>query len=82
MSSGPFTYSLSAAAAFALRVLYEQPDRGTPEEIADSPEAAEGMDADAVRGGLDELAAQGLAAQTSEGRWEITDDGRAAQQPA
>jgi hypothetical protein len=40
------------------------------------------MDADAVRGGLDELAAQGLAVEGSEGRWQITDAGRAAQQRA
>jgi hypothetical protein len=37
------------------------------------------MDRDGVRGGLDELAAKGLAAEDADGRWELTDAGRNAQ---
>jgi hypothetical protein len=73
MSSGPFTYSLSAGAAYVLRSLMEHPERGTPESIA-----VESIDADAARDGLHELAGHGLAEQTVNGRWHVTDRGRAA----
>jgi len=73
MSSGPFTYSLSAAAASVLRSLMEHPERGTPEEIAD-----ESVDTGAARDGLRELAGRGLAEQAVDGRWHVTDSGRAA----
>jgi hypothetical protein len=82
MSSGPFTYSLSAAAALVMRRLMEQPDRQTAQEIADAPGATEQIDADAARGGLGELGEHGLAAEDSDGRWHLTDTGRDAQQPA
>jgi hypothetical protein len=73
MSSGPFTHSLSAAASFVLRSLMEHPERGTPEEIADAS-----IDAGSARDGLRELAGRGLADQAADGRWHITDSGRAA----
>jgi hypothetical protein len=82
MSSGPFTYSLSAAAAFVMRRLMEQPDRQTPQEIADASDATDQIDADAARGGLGELGLHGLAAADADGRWQLTDAGRQAQQPA
>ena len=73
MSSGPFTYSLSAAAAYVLRSLMEHPERGTPEEIAD-----ESIDVGAAGDGLRELARRGLAEEAAGGRWHVTDSGRAA----
>jgi hypothetical protein len=73
MSSGPFTYSLSAAAAYVLRSLMEHPERGTPEEIAD-----ESIDAGAARDALRELAGHCLAEQAVDRRWQVTDSGRAA----
>ena len=73
MSSGPFTHSLSAAAAYVLRSLMEHPERGTPEEIA-----LESIDAGAARDGLRELSGHGLAEQNVDGRWRVTDSGRAA----
>jgi hypothetical protein len=82
VSSGPFTYSLSAAAAYAIRSLMERPDLRTPEEIADAPLSGETIDAETARGGLGELADHDLAVEGSDGRWELTDAGRRAQQPA
>jgi hypothetical protein len=73
MSSGPFTYPLSAAAGYVLRSLMERPERDTPEEIAD-----ESVDAGATRAGLRELAGHGLAEQAPDGRWHVTAVGRAA----
>lgn len=77
MSSGPFTDTLSAAAAFVIRSLLEHPNRQTPEEIA-APHAGE-IDAEGAGGGLAELEARGLAAQDPDGRWQLTDAGRDAQ---
>jgi hypothetical protein len=82
MSSGPFTYSLGAAAAYVMRSLMEHPDLQTPEEIADAPHASDEIDADAARGGLGELGRHGLAAGDADDRWQLTDAGRAAQQQA
>jgi hypothetical protein len=80
MSSGLAIGSLNVAAALVLRSLLEQPDRQTPQEIADgSPESGR-IDADGARRGLGELAAHGLAAEDSGGRWHLTKRGRAAQQ--
>ena len=73
MSSGPFTYSLSAAAAYVLRSLIEHPERGAPGEIADDTIAI-----GAARDGLRELADRGFAEQAVDGRWHVTDSGRAA----
>jgi predicted transcriptional regulator len=70
--SGPFTYSLNAAAAYVLRSLMEHPGRGTPNEIAD-----ESIDAGGVRDALGDLARHGLAEQAADGRWHVTDSGRA-----
>jgi hypothetical protein len=82
MSSGPFTYSLSAAAAYVMRSLMEHPGLQTAEEIAGAPHTGDEIDAEAARGGLGELGTHGLAAEDSEGRWGLTDAGRAAQQQA
>jgi hypothetical protein len=82
MSSGPFTHSLSAAAAYVLRSLMERPDLRTPQTIADAPLEGEEIDAGTARDGLGELAEHGLAAEDSDGRWQLTDAGRQAQQPA
>jgi hypothetical protein len=82
MSSGPFTYTLGAAAAFVLRSLMDHPDRQTPQEIADGAQARDELDAEAARGGLGELAARGLAAEGSDGRWHLTDAGREARTSA
>jgi hypothetical protein len=76
MSSGPFSYALGAAAAFVIRRLLEDPDRDTAEQIAVGPNAEAGMDADAVRDGLDELRERGLAVEGPGGRWSLTDAGR------
>jgi hypothetical protein len=73
MSSGPFTYSLSAAAAYVLRSLMEHPGRDTPDEIAN-----ESIEAGTARDGLRELAGRGLAEQGVDGRWRVTASGRAA----
>jgi hypothetical protein len=78
----PFTYGLSAAAAFVIRSLLEHPHLQTPEEIADAPHAADEIDVEAARAGLSELARRDLAAEDSDGRWHLTDAGREAQQPA
>ena len=82
MSSGPFTYTLSGAAAFVLRSLMERPQLQTPEEIAEAPHAGDQVDSQAARGGLDELATVGLAARDADGRWRLTDAGREARQRA
>jgi hypothetical protein len=73
MSSGPFTYPLSAAAGYVLRSLMEHPERGTPDEIAD-----ESIEAGTARDGLRELAGHGLAEQAVDGHWQLTASGRAA----
>jgi hypothetical protein len=73
MSSGPFTYPLSAAAGYVLRSLMERPERGTPEEIAD-----ESIEAATASAGLRELEGRGLAEQAADGRWRVTAGGRAA----
>jgi hypothetical protein len=78
MSSGPFTYALSAAAAFVLRSLTEHPDLQTADEIADAPHAQGEIDAGAARDGLRELGDHGLAAENSDGRWGVTESGRQA----
>ena len=82
MSSGPFTYALSGAAAFVLRSLMERPHLQTAEEIADSRHAGEEIDAEAAGGALNELEGHGLAAESSGGRWRVTDAGREATQQA
>jgi hypothetical protein len=47
-----------------------------------SPLAADEIDAEAPRGGLDELGTHGLAAGDPDRRRHLTDAGRAAQQQA
>jgi hypothetical protein len=69
------TIGLSPPAAYVLRMLMEQPHRDTAEAIAD-------VDAAAARDGFGELASRGLAAEDADGRWALTDRGRAAQQQA
>lgn len=58
----------------------ERPQLQTPDEIADATDASDGIDAGTARGGLDELASHGLAAEGPDGRWGLTDAGREAQQ--
>jgi hypothetical protein len=82
MSSGPFTYALSGAAAFVLRSLMERPDLQTAEEIAQAPRAGEEIDAAAAGRALSELAGHGLTAEGPGGRWRLTDAGRGATQQA
>jgi hypothetical protein len=82
MSSGPFTYTLSAAAAYVIRSLMERPELQTPEDIAGGARADDAIDADGARGGLRELADHGLAEEQSPGRWHLTGAGREAQQRA
>jgi hypothetical protein len=82
MSSGPFTYSLSAAAAFVMRSLMEHPQLQTAEEIAGAPHAQGEIDADGARAALHELQQRGLAAENADHRWHLTESGRAAQQNA
>jgi hypothetical protein len=72
---------LRGAAAFVLRSLMEHPHLQTPEEIADAPHAGEVIDAGAAGQGLSELEGHGLTAE-ADGRWSLTDAGRAAQQQA
>ena len=72
MSSGPFTDTLGVAAAFVMRSLLEHPDRQTPDEIAATQEG-DAIDADGARAGLGELEARGLATQSPDGRWQLTD---------
>jgi hypothetical protein len=79
MSSGPFTYALSAAAAFVIRSLSEHPDRGTADEIAG---ARDELDATGAQAGLDELRQRGLAEPDADGRWSLTDQGREATRQA
>jgi hypothetical protein len=78
MSSGPFTYALSAAAAFTIRSLLERPDLQTADEIASGRDAHGEIDAAHARDGLQELARHGLAEQDADGRWSLTDAGREA----
>jgi hypothetical protein len=80
MSSGPFTYSLGAAAAFVVRSLMERPDLQTPEEVAGAPHEGDEIDAQAARKGLAELASRGIATEGADGRWRLTDAGREAAQ--
>jgi hypothetical protein len=75
------TIGLTAPAAYVLRSLMEHPQRDTAQAIADGAPAAEGLDAAAARDGLGELAARDLAVEGEDGRWRLTDRGRAAQQP-
>lgn len=82
MSSGLPSYSLGVASAFVLRSLMEHPNRQTAQEIADAPHAEGKIDTEGAHGALDELAAHGLAAKDSDGRWHLTDVGREAQQRA
>jgi hypothetical protein len=79
MSSGPFTYALSAAAAFVLRSLMERPDLHTAEEIAGAEHAHGEIDPAAASDGLRELRQRGFATEDAGGRWSITDPGREAQ---
>jgi hypothetical protein len=81
MSSGLGMSGLNVAAAFVLRSLFDHPDRQTPEEIAGAPDARGRIDAEGARGGLGELTKHGLAAEGSDGCWQLTDAGRKAQQP-
>jgi hypothetical protein len=81
LSSGGFSYSLSAAAAYVMRRLMEQ-HLQTGDEIADASHGSDQIDAETARGGLEELRSQGLAAEGSDGRWSLTEAGRAAQQQA
>jgi hypothetical protein len=60
----------------------ERPHLQTEEEIGGAPHAGDEIDAEGARRGLGELADQGLAAEGSDGRWQLTDAGRAAQQQA
>ena len=76
MSSGPFTYALSAAAAFIIRSLLERPDLQKAEEIAGERYPHGEIDASDARDGLQELGRHGLAEQDAEGRWSLTDSGR------
>ena len=78
MSSGPFTYPLSAAAAFIIRSLLERPDRQTAEEIAGERYPHGQIGAFDARDGLQELGRHGLAEQDADGRWSLTDAGREA----
>jgi DNA-binding IclR family transcriptional regulator len=78
MSSGPFTYALSAAAAFIIRSLQERPELQTADEIAGAQHARGDIDASDARDGLDELGRRGLAEQDADGRWSLTDAGRKA----
>jgi hypothetical protein len=82
MSAGGFSYALGTAAAFVLRSLMEHPDRQTPEEIADATHGREDIDSETAHRALRELEGHGLTAEDSEGRWELTDAGRAANQAA
>jgi hypothetical protein len=79
MSSGPFTYALSAGAAFVLRSLMEHPDLQTADEIAGAPHVQGQLDADGARDGLRELSDRGLAAESADGRWSVTESGRQTQ---
>jgi hypothetical protein len=81
MSSGPCTDTLGVAAALVMRSLLEHPDGQTPEEIAAQP-GDDAIDAEGARAGLTELEARGLASQGADGRWQLTDAGRTAQQSA
>jgi hypothetical protein len=82
VSSGGFTYSLSAAAAYVLRSLMERSHLQTADEIADASDGSDRIDAGTARGGLDELGSHGLAAEGPDGRWSLTGAGREAQQRA
>jgi hypothetical protein len=75
MSSGPFTYSLSAAAAFVMRSLMEHPQAQTVEEIAAAPHTQREIDADGARAALQELQQRGLAAEDADHRWHLTEIG-------
>jgi hypothetical protein len=79
MSSGPFTYALSAAAAFVLRSLTEHPELRTADEIAAAPQARGEIDAAGARDGLRELGDHGLATEDADGRWQLTESGRQTQ---
>jgi hypothetical protein len=79
MSSGLFSDSLGVATAFVIRSLMEHPQRKTPEQIAGSSDE---IDAEAARGALGELAARGIVAEDTEGRWRLTDAGRDVAQQA
>ena len=78
MSSGPFTYALSAAAAFIIRSLLERPDLQKAEEIAGERYPHGEIDASDARDGLQELGRHGLAEQDADGRWSLTAAGREA----
>jgi hypothetical protein len=80
MSSGPFTYSLSAAAAFVMRSLMEHPQVQTVEEIAAAPHTQGEIDADGARAALHELKRRRLAAEDADHRWHLTESGRTARQ--
>jgi hypothetical protein len=79
MSSGPFTYALSAAAAFVIRSLTDHPELQTAGEIAGAPHADGQIDAGGARDGLRELGDRGLASEDADGRWTLTESGRQAQ---
>jgi DNA-binding IclR family transcriptional regulator len=76
MSSGPFTYALSAAAAFIIRSLHERPDLQKAEEIAGEHYSHGEIGASDTRDGLEELGRHGLAEQDADGRWSLTGAGR------
>ena len=76
MSSGPFTYSLSAAAAFVMRSLMEHPQARTAEAIAAAPHTQGEIDADGARAALHELQQRGLASEDADRRWSLTESGR------
>jgi hypothetical protein len=80
-AGGMSTIGLSAPAAYVLRSLLDHPQRDTAQAIADGAPAADGLDAAAARDALGELAGRGLAIEGDDGRWRLTDRGRAAQQP-
>jgi DNA-binding IclR family transcriptional regulator len=75
------TIGLSAPAAYVLRSLMEHPQHDTARAIAAAAPDGVGIDESTARDALGELSERGLAAEGAGDTWQITDGGRAAQQP-
>jgi DNA-binding IclR family transcriptional regulator len=65
---------------FVLRSMYNHPERATAAEIAHHSRGE--IDESGADRSLQGLAGQGLVAQGGDGRWRLTDAGRAAHEAA
>jgi hypothetical protein len=67
------TLGLSPPAAYVLRSLRDHPDLRLPEAIAAGPASDAAIDLQAVKDGLAELKAKGLAEYEPDHGWRLTD---------